>query len=476
MVDIDRTLNELDWKLSAARDRLLAYDRYYEGEQPIRFVAPALRVEFGERITALVLNFPRVVADAYENRLDVEGFRYAGDSAGDEDLWAVWQANDLDEQSQQAHLDSLALGRSYVIVGSGDGADDAPVITVESAMQVWAARDPRTRRVTAAVKRWDEGPVTGPREQHAVLYLPDSTRHMVRRSGRGWQLVGTVDEHEMGRVPVVPLVNRPRILRPDGLSEFHDVLPVADAANKIATDMMVSAEFHAMPRRWAAGVKQSDFQDTTGAPLNPWSRDAGTLWATENASAEFGQFTEANLANFHNTIKMLAQLTVQLAGLPPHYASVGSGDANPTSADAIRSAESQLVKRVERKQTYYGGAWESVMRLVRRVQTGEWDANATSLETLWRDPSTPTVAQKADAVMKLATPLQGGRAIVPLEQAREDLGYTAEQRRRMDEMDRQAEADPYLERLAEKGEVHVYGHQDVPTTFQASPATGGLIQ
>jgi hypothetical protein len=38
-----------------------------------------------------------------------------------------------------------------------------------------------------------------------------------------------VDEHNLGRLPMVPLVNRPRILRPDGVSEFHDVLPIADA-------------------------------------------------------------------------------------------------------------------------------------------------------------------------------------------------------------------------------------------------------
>src|SRR3546814_7481872 len=67
--------------------------------------APALVKEFGNRITALILNFPRVIADAYEARLDVEGFRFAGNDSGDEKLWDVWQANDLDEQSQQGHLD-----------------------------------------------------------------------------------------------------------------------------------------------------------------------------------------------------------------------------------------------------------------------------------------------------------------------------------------------------------------------------------
>lgn len=426
----------LDGLISHCRPRLRAYDQYYEGEQPLRYMASALVAEFGNRITQLVLNWCRVGADAYENRLDVEGFRYAGDSARDEDLWAVWQANNGDEQSQQAHLESLVLGRAYVIVGAGDADDDPPIITVESPEQVATRRDPRTRRVLSALKRWDEGDGFTTFAKHAVLYLPDKTVTLTYE-GSDWQVVDT-DEHEMGQVPVVPLVNRPRLLRPDGVSEFHDVLPIADAANKMATDMMVSGEFHAMPRRWVVGVKAEDFQEADGTPISTWSTIAGRLWANESPDVKMGQFPEADLAVFHNTIKLLAQLASQQLALPPHYLAF-TGD-NPASADAIRSSETQLVKRVERKQTFLGGAWEDVMRLVLRVQTGEWDQHALSLETMWRDPSTPTVAQKADAIQKLT----GGAAILPVEMAREDLGYTPEQRRRMQEMDqRAADLDPF---------------------------------
>ena len=153
-----------------------------------------------------------------------------------------------------------------------------------------------------------------------------------------------------------------------------------------------------------------------------------------------GTFPEADLSNFHNTIKLLAQLAGQLAALPPHYLSFVS--ENPASADAIRSTEAQMVKRVERAQTSFGGCWEQVMRLVLRIQSGNWDDKARALETVWREPSTPTIAQKADATVKLATATTpNGRAILPLEQARIDLGYTDAQRREMRQMD---EDDPEL--------------------------------
>lgn len=436
MAAVTDAIVRLDKQLALAIPGLDNLDRYFEGEQPLKYMAKAMEDEIGDRVHQLIINILRYGAEAYENRLDIEGFRYRGASSSDEELWRMWQANGLDEQSQQGHLDSIALSRTYAIVGAGD--DDDPLVTVESPFQVFAERDPRTRKVSAAIKRWEEGEGND-KVQRATLYLPNSTESFVFYKDEWWS-TSPADNHELGRVPVVPLVNNPRILRPDGRSEFSDVISVADALNKMATDMMVSGEYHAMPRRWATALTADDFVDKDGQPIGVWSRDAGRLWATESKETKFGQFNETDLKVFHESMKLLIQIGSQLLALPPHYTSfVGE---NPTSADAIRSSETQLVKRVERKQTYLGGAWEDVQRLVLRIKTGKWDPAALKLETVWRDPSTPTIAQKADAVTKL---VQTG--VLPIEQARADLGYTQEQRDRMLEMDARAKSNPDIANL-----------------------------
>ncbi len=248
-------------------------------------------------------------------------------------------------------------------------------------------------------------------------------------------------------------MNDPRILgrnRPGkfdqrlGRSVFHPIVSPLDALNKLASDMMVSAEFHALPRRFATGLNEDDFVDETGEALDTYSMIAGRMWSTENKDAKFGQFPEASLSNFHESIKLIMQIVAMQLGIPADYL-LFQGD-NPPSADAIRASEAQLVKRAERKQRTLSTRWEQVQRLVLMNMGREDDARPKQIETIWRDPSTPTVAQKADAIMKLVTTKDNaGRSILPIEQARQDLGYTDIQQERMADWDANVTTDPQIE-------------------------------
>ena len=402
-------------------------DAYYEGTQPLSYLAPEIQSELSDRMRQLIINWPQLVVDALDERLDIEGFRYSDSETTEDDLWAIWQANDLDEGSQQAHVDALALRRSYLIVGANEGDESTPIVTAESALDVFAERDPRTRQVVAAVKRWEEpaaDSTVGPTKM-ASLYLPSMRCTFELVKGQ-WSETDR-DEHDLGEVLVVPLANRPRLRHMEGTSELRAVIPISDAACKIASDMMVGAEYHAMPRRWATGMSRDDFADENGQPLGALSSLAGRLWVNESENVKYGQFPEAQLSNFHETINQLARLVSALTGLPPAF--LGLATDQPPSADAIRASEARLVKRAERRQRAFGEAWERVMRLVLLVRDGSIDPRTRSLETVWRDPATPTFAQQSDAVVKLHA-----AGILPTEMAWERLGFSAVERDRMRHM------------------------------------------
>ncbi|MEV4437493.1 phage portal protein [Streptomyces sp. NPDC049577] len=464
----------LSRRAEAERGQLDELNRYYNGEQQLSYLHPELLALMEDRLRALVINWPQLVVDTLDERLDVEGFRYADSEEMADDLWAIWQANAMDEQSQQGHIEALVMRRSFAVVGANEADPGMPLISFESPLQVTADYDPRTRQERAVLKRWNDiDPVTGMvRDQYATLYLPNVTYWYSRPTAgpTSWKL-DDQDEHGLGTPPVVTFANRGRLLVPGGKSELDAVIPLSDAACKVATDMMVSSEFHAMPRRWALGFSEEDFTDEQGRPLSTWQQIAGAVWSSERTKqdgAEVGQFPEAQLTNFHQSIELLARLVASLGALPPDHMGMGTDDA--ASADAIRSREARLVKRAERRQRAWSGSYERMNRIALRVRDGDWDPRARQLETVWRDPSTPTFAQKADAVVKLHA-----AGLLPTAQAWEDLGYTKEQRRRMqrmldDDLTRMTTAD--LHALSTMPTVGQTGEVPQETTPVGGPSRG----
>jgi hypothetical protein len=458
----------------------------YEGTAPLHYLHPDVLREVEDRIQTVCLGWPSLAVDPLEERLDRIGFRYPEDGkpdpdvtpeelasfSGDQNLERVWQENDLDEESQMGHVDALVMRRAYVTVGvQDDGSTDVPLVTVESPLEMFALIDPRTRQVRAALRRWTEeynlllaqAPM-----QYATLYLPNMTSWF-DRGPEGWRETGR-DEHEVGRPLVAALTNRSRLADRYGRSELTDpLLSLSHAANKMATDMMVAGEFHAIPLRAIFGAGPDDFQDQNGKPLSPTQVLMSRILAVPNGPAgedpvRAHEFSSSSLTNFHDTIAQLGRLASGLVGVDPSVMGFAAGD-NPASAEALKAREVRLIKRAERRQKAFGGGWEQAMQLVRRVQDGDWDPAARRLETIWRDAATPTRAQAADAAAKLVA-----ASLIPKQQAREDLGYTPAQQRRMDAWDAaNAEQDPI-------GQLTQAAGRGLPAAVPGVPGSDPTVQ
>lgn len=432
--DEEDTLKRLWSALNREQQKYKRLDGYYEGTRKLSqlglAVPPAL-----EAFTVMV-NWPRITVDSIEQRCDVEGFRLPGVETANDELWGIWQASDLDEESQMGHLDALALGRAYVCVGTredDEAAAGVPLITVESAKYIIHENDQFGRRLTAALRR---PPVSAAHPTaSATLYLPDVTVWLERDSSRGWIELDR-DEHGLGSVPVVPIVNRSRLDDRMGVSEMADVIDLTDAACRALTDVQVATEVLAVPQRYVMGASPKDFVDANGEPLTAWETYFGAVWALQNGEARVGQFSAADLQNFERMVNLYANLASGLSGLPTRF--YGQYTTNPPSEGSIVADETRLIMNAYRKHRAFGGAWERVMRVARRIMDGGWDPALSRLETLWRNPETPTRAQQADATVKLVQ-----ANILPVEAAWEDLGYSATRRAQLRRMrEEQLAADP----------------------------------
>jgi hypothetical protein len=180
---------------------------------------------------------------------------------------------------------------------------------------------------------------------------------------------------------------------------------LVDGLNKLLTDMLVSAEYTARPRRWATGIDlverpvlDSDGHETGETEtVNPIP-EGNRAMISENEQAKFGSLPGADLTGYENACNVLLGQIMAVSALPAHY--VGIMHDNPSSADAIRSAEASLTARAEARQKVFGRAWEQVGRLIVAVRDGT-DPADVDCRVQWCDPSTRSEAMAADAAVKL---------------------------------------------------------------------------
>ncbi|QBI98481.1 portal protein [Mycobacterium phage Bud] len=410
---------------------------YYEAER--RPEAIGVTVPPAMQDLLAHVGYPRLYVDSIAERQSVEGFRLGDADEADEELWQWWQANNLDIEAPLGYTDAYVHGRSYITISRPDPQLDLswdpniPIIRVEPPTRMYAQIDPRIGRVAKAIRvAYDE---EGNEVQAATLYLPTGTFGWFKQDNEWYDWFN--DQHGLGVVPVVPLPNRTRLSDLYGTSEITPELrSMTDAAARILMLMQATAELMGVPQRLIFGIKPEEIGVDPETGQTFFDAYLARILAFEDAEGKIQQFSAAELANFTNALDQIAKQVAAYTGLPPQYLSTASD--NPASAEAIRAAESRLIKKVERKNLIFGGAWEEAMRIAYRLMKGgEVPPGMLRMETVWRDPSTPTYAALADAAVKL---YGNGQGVIPRERARKDMGYSIAERAEMRRWDEEEAA------------------------------------
>lgn len=415
-------------RLEAAQPIIRRRDLYYRGQQPLRFMADKLN----DKTMRFRSNLAKVAVGAVAERIrleDVTARIVTVDMMGDRSEQDVSDiARDLVRDSdlpmtlQSVITDMLAVGSAYLIVWADDYG--RPIVTGESAEQVIVERDPVTRGVTSAVKRWEVFDVNGVLvEEHVIKYTPDKIVHLVRDESRGKLKFIRDTPNHLGVVPVVPLINIERINDDTGMSVVDELAPLLDALNKIIVDMMVTSDSVARPKRYATGVVLEDNEDGFIADedagfiaddddpveqvieaLDPDDgvkspfQDSDDLWISEQAEAKFGQLSGADLGGYKTAVELIMQQIMAVTSLPGHL--VGVTTSNPSTAEALRASEVALASNADSRVRVINRPVEWAVRLLVAVEFGV-HPDSVVVDLSWADTSTRSIAQEADAAVKL---------------------------------------------------------------------------
>ena len=418
--------------------------KYYEGSQVLEHIGLAVPPELRKFET--VINWSRVAVDSVEQRLRVKDFILPGEKTSSDVLREHWDANNLDSESALLHKDTLIYGRGFVCIGSNAEDKDHPLITVESPREMTAVVDPRTRRISSALRVYG-GTKEDPTPKYATLYEANSTVWLEKQQG-AW-VETERDDHKLGRVPIVMFLNRRRTGDWLGVSEMKDVIPLVDSAARAITNLQIALETHAVPQKWVLGMSKGDFVDADGNPIPAWQSYYSAIWANQNKDAKIGQFTASDLKNFHDTTNHYGLLASSVSGLPTRY--FGQNSVNPPAEGAIRADESRLILNTEGKASNWGDGWAWVQGITERFRTGAWPM-ANRIKTEWFDAGTPTKAQSADAMSKLYA---NGSGVISREGVWDELQWSEARKARERQYFTAEQQDPYLAKIASKETVDV---------------------
>ena len=425
--DEERTITGLSQKLSQHALYVSGRYLYYDGLQAVHNLGISIpQVLAGVRT---VVDWPRICVDRLVERAsEIDGFRLPGATDIDTELADIWQANDLDAEFPLVQQDSLVGGRGYMIVGSPDSPGDAPIVTVESPLNLSMVWDPRRRMVTAAYQSYEvEGSF------RATLYLPDVTVEMARDTASQWEVVNR-DQHNFGEVPVVRFPNRARSSDREGRSQITAaVMNTTDSACRSLLGMEIAREVYSVPHLAVLGASESDFVGADGTAKSSLQMAMTAMLAferDENGELPVLQQVKAfDPSVFTKIIDEHAQLMASYTGFPPSYFGQTS-TANPASADAIRVGLDGVNRGGQRVQLQSSAPLRTVAQLMWRFahRSEALPESYRRLAIDWVDASTPTPAADSDAMSK-----QISAGIVPprSDVALRRLRYTALERQRI---------------------------------------------
>lgn len=372
--------------------------RYYMGDADLPEGHKRAREAFAEFQRRARSNYTGLVAESVIERLEPVGFQAGSDAVPDAHAWQIWRANRMDADIRLGLRAAVSMGESYLMVGPPDGtAASYPVITAEDPREMVVEMDPiRKRRAVAALKEWVD-PVAG--ERRAVLLLPDATHSFrapltegqVWHNSRDWEPAGSVANH-LGVVPVVRLPNRMDLFG-ETRSEFADVMDIQDRINSQILDRLVMSKMQAYRQRW---VKGTSLTDEDGKPID-LTPGADLLWAFEDPETELGEFQQSDIRPILQSVQDDVRDLAAISRTPPHYLMAEFTNAG---GDAFAQSETGHVAKVRERMSHYGEAIEDALRLA-YAYLGDPRSEDLDMGVIWADPQYRSLAEKADAAVKL---------------------------------------------------------------------------
>lgn len=384
---------------AARLPKTLKRSLYYDAEQKFRDLGIALPPQL--RNAKFYLSWASMAVRRPALRSQFDGLRLPG-SDDPFELGEILDANDFALEFQQSVVSAYKHSCSFITVGKGDiGEAPAQIIghSAETAAGLW---DRRKRRMEAMLTITDTDQRGNPTEFN--VYLPDVVLVCSRASGR-WaaERISNIT----GRVLGVVVRNDPQLTRPFGRSRLsNSVMSLNDMAVRAFVRMEGNAEFYSTPQLAILGISDDAFAGASPESAKfklAMDRLLALTKDEDGDKPELKQLQQATMTPHSDMLRTVAMAFSGETGLSP--SSLGVLHDNPSSAEAIRAAEHELLIDVHYQNKFVlSSAVKQVAALAVMVRDGlsEPPDEMWKLSARFVDPEFRSLGAEADALTKLA--------------------------------------------------------------------------
>lgn len=421
---------------------------YYGGDQTAYLTSRAEEFLALNSKVKFRLNIIKTIVQAILDEMNVVGFETSEPKQADgtqrHAQWAsqVWDDNRMDATQNDVH-EAVFRDREAFVIVDWDAQRKIPRLTFHEryvsteaggngtgCWMVYENDDPNQKPI-AAVKQWVEtveengSLVTQARR---TVYYADRVEKWVYGDG-GW--VRYTENGQPADVPWLRAKKKPRGIpvihfKNEGMMiEAWDGLPMQDAVNKIAVDVLGAADAAGIPIYKAFGF----FPTTDGqAPKEDGSNlmeisPGAVVGSTKSKNdASFDAVPGADVKPLVETLIEIITITAQITSTPVSRFVMTRQVAG---AETIKEQDKPLRRKAKKRRILCGNGWEDVMSMARIIDN---DFGRAGL-----DETIPfsTVWEHSTSLDELKTKREA--LSIPLEQLWREAGYSSDQIKAMKE-------------------------------------------
>ena len=381
------------------QENVILARNYYAGDHKVPLTERQKAfLGFNAPDSRFALNYCAIVVNAVAERMIVERFSTdTNDEALEEWAKDLWRENRMDQHQQDTHRKAVCDAEHFVIVDWDEEAErprlsphprytDPTVKGDGFGCKAHYPDDDPTQPMKYASKRWTETTWDGPKRvtmRHLNLYYPDRVEWYALAGGgettdwvldhiEPWTVGGTTpgaynsdgmwvpnETAEPRGIPVFHFLNT------DEQSELWDAIPIQDAINKTALDILGAADSAGFPILiMRGGHATTDGKEPESDGSNYLKFHPGMILSGIDPAGGVERLPPADLMPMLNTLDSLIFKLAQVTGTPMTRFMTSRQIA---AEGTLKQQEEPLLAKIRSKQTTFGNAWEDAMSMARKL-------------------------------------------------------------------------------------------------------------